>query len=151
MPLLSDPVVRAAMLARLDRLTPTTRPRWGGLTAPRLLCHLADSFRITFAELDAGPPIPGFASTGIGRWLAISSPLPWPKGIRVPEAFFTTPAETGTFERDRVALRDLIERFADPGRVARWGVSPAFGALSATQWSRLSARHLDHHLRQFGC
>jgi len=37
----------------------------------------------------------------------------------------------------------------DPTLRARWGVSSAFGALSATQWSRLCARHLDHHLRQF--
>ena len=148
--LLAKPSVRAVLLARLGRLTPSSRARWGALDASRLLCHLADSLHVALGELDAGPLVPGFAATAVGRWLAISSPLPWPKGIRVPEGFFLTPAEAGAFERDRVVLRDLIGRFAEPGRIARWGVSPAFGALSATQWSRLCARHLDHHLRQFG-
>jgi hypothetical protein len=45
----------------------------------------------------------------------------------------------------------LVERFghADPGKV--WPVSPVFGALSGKDWGALSYKHLDHHLRQFGC
>jgi hypothetical protein len=30
-----------------------------------------------------------------------------------------------------------------------WGRA-VFGRLSGREWSRLQARHLDHHLKQFG-
>lgn len=148
---LFDGAVRADVVARLDRLTPNQRPRWGSLDAPRLLCHLADALRISLGEIDAGAPKPGFMCSRLGRWMAIDSPMPWPKGITVPEAFFTTPTEPHQFERDRMILRDVILRFAQgPAASAKWGVSPAFGALSPQQWARLDARHCDHHFRQFG-
>lgn len=149
---LFTPAVRTEMRERLDRLLPGTRPRWGKLDAPRLLCHLADSLRISLGEIDAGPHQPGFMSSRLGRWLVIDGPMPWPKGIAVPEAFFSTPVEPSQFERDRMVLHDLIERFARGSSAeTRWGVSPNFGALSPDQWARLNARHLDHHFRQFGC
>lgn len=147
---LFDPAVRAGILARLDRLLPNARPRWGTLTPQRMLCHLADSLRISLGELDAGPAGRGFAASALGRWLVIDAPLPWPHGLRVPEPFFTTPAEPGAFERDRMALRALLERFSGPQATPRWGSSPLLGALAPAQWARLNARHCRHHLRQFG-
>lgn len=143
--------VRAEVLARIDRLTPAHRPRWGKLDAVRLLCHLTDAVRISLGEIDAGPVQPGFMTSRLGRWLAIDSPMPWPKGITVPEAYFSTAPEPNQFERDRMRLRDQLSRLAQGAAASqRWGVSPVFGALSADQWGRLNARHCDHHLRQFG-
>jgi hypothetical protein len=137
--------------ARVDRLLPIQRPHWGSLDAPRLLCHLADALRIGLGEIAPGPTVPGFMTSGLGRWLAIDSPLPWPKGMIVSEAFFSSPVESDRFERDRMRLHGLVERFAQ-GEAAsgRWGISPSIGALTPAQWGRLSARHCDHHLRQFG-
>ena len=33
---------------------------------------------------------------------------------------------------------------------ADWGHSAGMGDLNGRQWSQLQAKHLDHHLRQFG-
>ena len=46
MPTIQDPAARAALIARLGRVTPTTTSAWGTLTAPRMVCHLADQLRV---------------------------------------------------------------------------------------------------------
>ena len=149
MPSLLDANTRERLLVRLYRLTPDARPKWGRMTVERMLAHLSDSLRIAFGEIDAGPFKPGFLSTRFGRWLAIDSPLPWGHSrILAAPAFFTT--EPTGFNADRDRLRTLIERFWRAEPCARWGVSSAFGPLSAEQWARLCYRHCDHHLRQFG-
>jgi len=84
----------------------------------------------------------------LGRWLVISSPFPWPKGVQVPPVMFES--DPGDFEADRQQVVAYVERFA-AGPQQDWGVSPAFGPLKPTGWARLNWRHLDHHLRQFAC
>jgi hypothetical protein len=148
---LFDPVVLADVRARVDRLTPNLRPRWGTLDAQRLCCHMADALRIGLGEIEVEPAAPGFMTSRLGRWMVIDSPLPWPRGIKAPEAFFSSPVEINQFERDRMRLHDVLVRFSQGGKAGvAWGVSPVFGALTAAQWARLNARHCDHHLRQFG-
>lgn len=151
MPTCADPAARAALAERLRRLAPDARPRWGTLDAPRMLAHLIDALRIGYGEHEPGtpdPPAPRFFATALGRWLVIDAPLPWPKGKAKspPEWFATAP---GDFDADRERLIAELERFDEPRE--RWGASPIFGALSPAQWGRLSWRHIDHHLRQFGC
>jgi hypothetical protein len=34
-----DSAHRDELLARLDRLTPDARAKWGKMTAPRMICH----------------------------------------------------------------------------------------------------------------
>jgi len=143
--------VRGDVLAHLDALTPNQRPRWGRLDVQRMFCHLIDALHIGLGELDAGPVKTGFMSSRVGQWLVIDSPFPWPKGVAVPEAFFTTVAEPNQFEHDRMRLHQTIERFSQgPAASLHWGISPVFGRLSPEQWARLGARHCDHHLKQFG-
>ena len=147
---LFDAAVRSDVLARIDVLTPNRRPRWGTLDAHRVLCHMTDALHIGLGELDAGPVKSGFMTSRVGQWLVIDSPFPWPKGVAVPEVFFTTAVEANQFERDRMRLHHVIGRFAQGSAASqRWGVSPVFGVLGPEQWARLSARHCDHHLKQF--
>jgi len=128
---LFDHVVRDRLRVRIDHLTPVTRPRWGTMNAQRALCHLADALRIMFGEHSAGPlQGPAFLRSGVVRWVVIASPLPWPKGLKTGEAFMVTPAEPGAFERDRVAVHDLIARCTGPEATPRWGIHPVFGDLS---------------------
>ena len=55
------------------------------------------------------------------------------------------------FAPERERLVALVKRFAESGRASADGrVHPFFGRLTGDQWGRLSYKHLDHHLRQFG-
>ena len=55
------------------------------------------------------------------------------------------------FEKERNKLIDYIERMISVGPN---GITkeqhPFFGKLTSDEWDLLIAKHLDHHLRQFG-
>ncbi|HXY32433.1 MAG TPA: hypothetical protein VEI06_17150 [Gemmatimonadaceae bacterium] len=137
---------RQSILRRLDRLTPTRRPRWGRFTAPEMICHVGCGLRNGLGELDAGPPRGPFARAPI-NWLAIHV-LPWPHGVaQAPPAYLST--KPTTWEADVERLRDLIGRFSARGPEAEWPQSPVFGAISGRSWGALQYKHLDYHLRQF--
>ncbi|HEX5724291.1 MAG TPA: DUF1569 domain-containing protein [Longimicrobiaceae bacterium] len=144
---LFDPAARDALLARVDRLTPEHRARWGKMNVRQMVCHVSDGLRASLGELECRPKN-SFFSNPVARWFIISV-MPWPKGKAqtAPELLTTQPAE---FEADRAALRTLMDRFSRGDPAAPWPAHPAFGDLSGRLWGRLKYRHLDHHLRQFG-
>ena len=75
--------------------------------------------------------------------------LPWPKGKAEgpPETFTTAP---DSWENDRVALLELIERYANAPADAFPTTNAVFGRMTGEDWDALNYRHLDHHLTQFG-
>lgn len=147
---LANPADAEAVLARLERLAPDARRRWGRMTAGEMCCHLADAFRTGLGEVTPNP-LGVFGLRGaLPKWLALSVPLPWPHGIPGPAE--VDPRKQGTppagFIADRDRLRELTRRFiAD---VDDRHPHPMFGRMSRADWLRWGWLHLDHHLRQFG-
>ncbi len=139
---------RAAIQARLARLTPTSPRRWGRMAPEQLLPHLGDGLRMALGQVERpARGKRGAIGTAMFRWLAIYL-LPWPEGkIEAPPGSFARPSEG--WEADRDTLRDLIERLgaAGPGDIG--ATHPDFGRMSLRDWQVLQYRHLDHHLRQF--
>ncbi len=146
-PSLFDTSTREQILTRLKKLNATSQAQWGKLDAPRMLAHVIDTFEVTFAERPVEVK-KNWLNSAIGRWLIIDAPLPWPKGAPSSPVFWvTTPGE---FETDRARVRGYVERFGK-GTNQKFGPSPLMGQLSPEQWSRMHYRHLDWHLKQFGC
>jgi hypothetical protein len=135
---------------RLAALRPDSTRRWGTLTVDEMLCHVADSFRATLGERRASPLKTSRLQARVMKFVALRTPLPWPKGL--PTRPEVNPHQGGTrpeaFAADRAALEALVARFASPS--ARYDVHPMFGAMSRDEWLIWGYRHLDHHLRQFG-
>jgi hypothetical protein len=146
---LANPDHRSEILNRLAAIGPDTPRRWGTLTSPEMICHLADAFRIALGERESDELGSIFLRT-IGKVVAIYLPFPWPHNVPTrpesdPKVEGTRPTE---FAADVEALRDLCHRFGD--RSGGWSLHPAFGALNDAAWHRWGYRHMDHHLRQFG-
>jgi hypothetical protein len=145
---LADPKVRAACRSRIARLDPNARAKWGRMTAPQMLCHLNDSFRVAMGEKYASPATSLLQRTFI-KWVALRTPVPWPPGVPTrPEIEQgrggTPPAE---WESDCAELLRLMNAFAQR---ETFGVHPAFGKMTQRDWLTWGYRHVDHHLRQFG-
>lgn len=149
MPSVADPAVLSRLEARLLSLRPDSPRRWGSLSAAEVLCHLGDATASVLARPGGDPG----RSRPLVRWLALRSPLPWPRGAPTlpridPRAGGTRPTD---FEADR---RRAIEGLRAVAAAAE-GELPAahgrFGAMEPTDWHRWAFRHTDHHLRQFGC
>ena len=148
---LGNSTVRQQILQRIATLRPETRPMWGKMTAPQMLCHLSDSFRVAMGEKPVSR-VSNVLQQTLVKWAALYLPLPWPRGVSTrPEVEQgvggTPPAE---FRRDRAELIRVIERFADPNRRFEWHPHPLFGSMCERQWLRWGYLHADHHLRQFG-
>ena len=146
MPTLLNPADREAILQRLRRLQPTARPRWGTLTAPKLVCHLADNLRVSLGDVPVRR-IDTLPSRTLLKWLVVYSPMRPPPGKiqTAPEMLTSAPT---TWGEDMARVEQLIARMAAAPATA---IHPFFGPLSAGGWGRLGWKHLDHHLRQFGC
>ena len=142
-----DSEVRETFRRRIQNLQPEAQRHWGRMNARQMVCHLGDQLRVTLGDI----PTKGVASPlryPVIKHLVIDV-LPWPKGriIGPPEAFTTTPAD---WQRDIATLLELLERFADEQNRKDWPPHPMFGPMSGPLWSRLTCRHFDHHLKQFG-
>ncbi len=143
---LFDNRAKEEILTRLGRLTPETPAQWGKMNARQVICHLADQLCIALGETPA--------ATGKGilsKWpvnVLMISVLPWPKGAPSPrEAWVSQP---GDWSEDLQRLQQMIAAFEENRFRNSSPDHPIFGRLSPRMWSRLSYRHLDHHLRQFG-
>jgi hypothetical protein len=146
MPSLRNEKTRCALIRRLQALTPETRPQWGKLDAPRLLCHLTDSLAMALGSL----PTQSASRKAFQRFPLkhlILYVLPFPKNVpTAPELLSSAP---GDFETDRLSVIDSIRRL-EAAPQGMGGEHPFFGPLTNDEWSALQAKHLHHHLKQFG-
>lgn len=134
-------------LARVDRLRPDAAGRWGRMRAPEMVVHLADQMKLGMGEIPCEPE-GGLLSYSPLKQLIIYW-VPWPKGAKRPAAI--DDPEPGEWERDVADLRDTLARLVEHERAGKpYAIHPGFGRLSRRAWGVLTARHLDHHLRQFG-
>jgi len=146
---LADPKVREAVLIRLRALRPDSPRQWGKMNPHQMVCHLTDAFRMAGGERP-GSAIDTFLSRTVIRWVALHTPLAWPRGVQTrPEADQvagggTPPAE---WARDAGELARRIENFHT---VKAFAPHPIFGLLTPTEWGVWGFRHVDHHFRQFG-
>jgi hypothetical protein len=143
---------KAEILQRLRGLRPDTSRRWGRMSAPQMVCHLSDGYRLLTGELMPAPiatPLP----RPVVKWVALYAPMKWPRGLpTIPEAdqmLGGTPP--GLFDRDLAALTALVDHIAGARRgTLERRPHPIFGRMSEADWLRWGYLHADHHLRQFG-
>jgi Protein of unknown function (DUF1569) len=153
---LANPTDKQQIAARVLTIQPSGARLWGRMTPSQMVCHLADSFRVTMGlkpwatERISVTPIP--MPDWFVKWVAFDVPLKWPKGTPTrpevdPERRGTPPTE---FTADRQDLLQLLERFTRQPRDFQWQPHPFFGPLTDAEWMRWGYLHMDHHLRQFG-
>ena len=139
---------RAEIARRLRTVRTDSIPRWGRMSAHQMVCHLADACRMATGQ-KAVAPVPGALPPRVMKWIALYSPLPWPRGIpTVPELDQhlggTTPLE---FAADRAEVEALLNSLVSQ---ETWPPHPMFGRMSRADWLRWGYVHTAHHLRQFG-
>ncbi len=137
---------RAQILRRFSALSPDAKPKWGSLDAPRMITHVTDALRAGLGELPLAPK-----KSPLGVWplnVLIMFHLPWPKGApTAPELLKRAPVN---WNAELAALESTVDRFVKRDINGTWTPHAAFGALTGEQWGRLTYRHFDHHLTQFG-
>ena len=142
---------RAELLRRLRTLRPDSVGRWGRMSAPQMVCHVSDAFRMLIDQIPVTHAT-GLAQRTLVKWTALYLPVRWPSGIStVPEIDqLVSGTKPTSFSADVAELEMLVDRIAAGIGTLDGRVHPIFGALSENAWLRWGYLHMDHHFRQFG-
>ena len=142
-----DPPRQQEIRERVARLSPQSRGAWGKLSAPAMVCHLADSLKMALGDIPVAPKHVPIRYPPLKQLIIYVAPFP-KSAPTAPELLARPPA---TWQADVAELQALVDRFVARGRESSsWPEHPAFGRLSRRAWGVLTYRHMDHHLRQFG-
>jgi len=145
MPLLHNLEYRSRIVTRLRSLRSDSKPVWGIMSVDQMLWHVNQGLALALGQIYQRPqktPLPRL----IMKLLVLN--LPWPKGastVPVLEA-----RQHYDFEEERTRCLELVKTFTRKGLAEEWSLNPIFGKVTGKFTSQLQARHLDHHLRQFG-
>lgn len=145
MPDLHDAAHRAHLVERLKALKPEAQRQWGTMTPDQMLWHVSVPIALSLGEGTAVPdkiPIP----RALLKFIVLN--LPWGKNAPTNPGFVAKQNYDFNAEQARVLI--LIEKVASKSLDAPWPDHPAFGPMTGRQVSKLHAKHLHHHLTQFG-
>jgi hypothetical protein len=144
--LLHDPATRESIRDRVKKIGPASARQWGKMTPDQMLWHVNQLLSEGLGQVRFGPfkpPVP-FA---IGKFIALK--FPWPKGVPTRPDLLAD-GKRPNLEAERARCLDLIDAFVAKSLGDAWPWSTAFGKMTGKEWSQLNAKHMDHHLRQFG-
>ena len=144
---LHDPNVREAIQSRVRGLQPDARRKWGTMTVDQMLWHLGTALELCLGRLDAGgetAPLP--MPKAMLRFVVLN--MPWPKGVPTLRSIKAT--KSYDFQAEQARCLKLIDEFTAKPIRDRWPEHPVLGTLTGSQYSRLQAKHILHHLEQFG-
>jgi hypothetical protein len=147
MPTLHDPSCRDSIKSRLRALNDSAQPKWGQMSVDQMLWHAAGAMEICMGRLksrgdDKAPPLP----KPILRLIVLN--FPWPKGV--PTLSVVRADARYNLESERTRCLNLIDEFTKRSLEAPWPEHPTLGKMTGPQYSRLQAKHFNHHLTQFG-
>lgn len=145
---LFDATVRAQLLARFRAIPAERHPHWGRMTAPKMVVHCTEALRMATGELPVRMVPLGKVVQYSGLGPLLARRMPFPKSAPThPKLLARAPSAYGA-ELDQLA--QAFDAFAAKSPTDRWADHPLFGPLRARDWGILAARHLEHHLVQFG-
>jgi hypothetical protein len=143
--LLHDPEVYASIKRRIESLRPDTPRQWGKMSIDQMLWHVNVSMREAVGEYKPQlKPLP--IPKVVLRWAILN--LPWGRGAQTRPDMYAV--STHDFNMQKAECLALLERIYRKSLTSPWPESASTGRMTGTHWSQLTAKHLDHHLKQFG-
>lgn len=144
-----EPAAFAELTRRIGTVERDAPRQWGRMSVEGMVCHLNDAFLMVLGERPSEKK-PSWVERTALRFLALHTPMPWPKGAQTPAEVDQEKggSQPGEFDQDKLNLQSTLERFANEAQ-ARSMFHPIFGQLSTPELGRWAYRHVDHHLRQF--
>lgn len=144
-----DPKDVAAFEKRIQMLTPQTRALWGTMNVAQMLAHCNVAYVMAFEnEYPPLGPVKQFLLKLLVKGPVVND-KPYKKRSPTAKEFQVSPVQD--FEIQKEKLIQYLRKTCDLGTAYFEGKpSRSFGPLSAKEWNNLFAKHLDHHLSQFG-
>ena len=134
---------------RIEALQPDTQGLWVKMTVDQMLAHCNVAYEMIY---DNKHPKPGGLKAVLLRLFLkpiLVSEKPYKPNSPTAPAFKVVDAKN--FEAEKQRLVAYINKTQELGASHFDGkASHSVGNLSAQEWNNMLAKHLDHHLKQFG-
>jgi hypothetical protein len=145
---LFEPETVAEVLARIDRLEPTSPRQWGLMDVAQMMAHCSNSMDMASGRLVIPRLLIGRI---LGRFFKPVYTNEKPFSKDAPTARKLAIVGSRDFFQEQAKLKTKVRHFCDGGAsMCSRHPHPFFGPLTPQEWARGSYKHLDHHLRQFG-
>ena len=135
--------------ARIDQLTPDSKPLWGKMSVSKMLAHCNVTYELVYTDKH---PKPNGLMKFVLKLLVKSKVVnedPYKQNGPTAPAFIIK--DDMNFDAEKTRLIDHINQTQQHGRAFFDNKeSHSFGPLAADEWNNMFYKHLDHHLRQFG-
>jgi hypothetical protein len=144
--LLHDPPHKAEILRRLKTLSPNAARRWGKMSVSQMLWHVNEAMEGALGRIQAEPmkvPLP----RPLLKFLVLN--FPWGKGAPTRKRWVPQ-SDNYDFASEQTRCLRLVDELASKPLDDAWPDSPTLGRMTGNEVSRLHAKHLNHHLTQFG-
>ncbi|MBW8361695.1 MAG: DinB family protein [Kaistella sp.] len=135
---------------RINRLTPETQRKWGKMTVDQVLAHMNVAYETIYEPEKHAKPgfIAGFLLKNFVKSKTVNE-IPYKQSIPTGPMFIIK--GNRNFEEEKKRLIGFIQKTQQLGRESFDGkMSHSFGKLTAQEWNNMLAKHLNHHLEQFG-
>ena len=144
---LHDERCRADIQRRLKSLRPDAERRWGKMSVAQMLWHVNEAMEGALGRIKADAmkvPLP----RPVLKFLVLNAP--WGKGAPTLKRWIPQ-HDSYDFASERDRCCRLVDEIAARPLEDAWPDSPTLGRMTGKDVSRLHAKHLNHHLTQFGC
>lgn len=137
------------MIARINNLTPSTQGLWGKMNVSQMLAHCNVTYDMVYTDKYPKP-------NAVMRFMlklfvknTVVGDKPYKKNIRTAPEFVI--ADERNFEAEKTRLIEHIKKTQSLGASHFDNKeSRSFGRMPEKEWNMMFAKHLDHHLSQFG-
>ena len=139
-----------AYIDRINKLTPESQRKWGKMSVDQVLAHLNVAYSFIF-EPEKLPKPSFIAKFFLKNFVKskIVNDRPYNQNLPTSPVFII--ADERDFEAEKKKLIGNIQRVQQLGSEAFDGkVNLSFGKMTSQEWSNMLAKHLNHHLEQFG-
>jgi hypothetical protein len=145
-----DPKDAQIYIDRLNKLTPETPRKWGTMAVAEVLAHLNVAYE-TIYEPEKYPK-PNFIAAFLMKTFVKSKVVnETPYKQNIPTAPMFVIKSNRDFDLEKKRLIGFIQKTQQLGSSAFDGKnSLSLGKLNAQEWNNMLAKHLNHHLAQFG-
>jgi hypothetical protein len=138
-----------AVIDRINKLSPTTKPQWGKMSVDQMLAHCNVTYEMAYENKHVKPN--EFTKFMLKLFVknTVVGAKPYKKNSRTAPQFLVTDAKN--FVKEKARLTDYLKKTQKLGAGYFEGrESHSFGSLTKQEWNNMFYKHLDHHLNQFG-
>jgi hypothetical protein len=136
-------------ISRINKLTPTSKPNWGKMSAEQMLAHCNVAYEMVYENIHPKPNVLKKILLKLFVKNFVVSEKPYKKSSPTAPQFIIK--DSRKFEVEKQRLTDYIIKTQQLGEDFFDGKeSHSFGVLTKKEWNNMFSKHLDHHLTQFG-